>query len=307
LLVDGFPESGPGSEDHYEIYGNFLFHNPRESLIQVSGRVSIHDNILVDAAWAAITLTDHNTVLKRAYVYNNTIYQTGGGIQFSSSASEGDAVVGNLVFGDAPIAGSISDQRDNLTAPTTSAAGFVTLPSLELGKMDFFPLPQACEGPALDLSKFARDVDYDRDFNGQSKGALTFRGAYAGSGENPGWQLAAANKPATGPGSSSGSAAGGSTSGVGSTGAGGGATSNDPSSPEGDVGASGCASCQSGGAAPTDFAALVLALLGWSAQRRSDRDVARRSAAARTRIRRRSLDRDTQQAADAAYRRERRS
>ena len=32
VLVGGFPDSGPGSNDLYEIYGNFFDHNPRQSL-----------------------------------------------------------------------------------------------------------------------------------------------------------------------------------------------------------------------------------------------------------------------------------
>jgi len=35
------------------------------------------------------------------------------------------------------------------------------------------------------VSKFADQPDYDRDFNGMSKGSFTFRGAYAGAGEDP--------------------------------------------------------------------------------------------------------------------------
>ena len=54
-----------------------------------------------------------------------------------------------------------------------------------LGAMDFYPLPDAVEGTPLDLAKFAGDAAWDRDFNGASKGELTFRGAYAGAGENP--------------------------------------------------------------------------------------------------------------------------
>ena len=34
LLVDGFPDTGAGSSDLYEIYGNFFYHNPREALLQ---------------------------------------------------------------------------------------------------------------------------------------------------------------------------------------------------------------------------------------------------------------------------------
>ena len=43
LLVGGFPEEGPGSNDLYQIYGNLLIDNPREALFQGSGRISFHD------------------------------------------------------------------------------------------------------------------------------------------------------------------------------------------------------------------------------------------------------------------------
>ena len=47
------------------------------------------------------------------------------------------------------------------------------------------------------LSGFTDDTEYDLDFNSMSKGGFTFRGAYAGEGENPGWQIDAGNKGET--------------------------------------------------------------------------------------------------------------
>lgn len=191
VLVGGFPSTGPGSTDRYEIYGNFFFHNPRESLLQVSGRVSVHDNVFVDAANYAVLARDHDLPLQQAYVYNNTVYKAATGISFGSDAPQGDAVTGNLVFATTGISGQISDQRDNLTDTVANAAQYVGSPSATLGSMDFYPKPGQCEGPAVDLSKFSADVDFELDFNGLSKGTRTFRGAYAGSGVNPGWTLAA--------------------------------------------------------------------------------------------------------------------
>jgi hypothetical protein len=63
-----------------------------------------------------------------------------------------------------------------------------------LGEMDFYPLPDRCQGSSLDLSAFSDDTEHDRDFNSASKGGFTFRGAYAGEGTNPGWQIDAGNK-----------------------------------------------------------------------------------------------------------------
>jgi hypothetical protein len=191
VLFGGFPATGSGAGDSYEVYGNLFAHNPRESLLQASGRVSIHDNVFVDVTGTALLLADHDLPLKLAHVYNNTVYAAASGIRFGTAASEGDGVVGNLVFAATPIAGSIQNQKDNLTDVVAQAGSYVAAPSTMLGSMDFYPKPGACEGAALDLSAFASEVAYDRDFNGSSKGGYTFRGAYAGAGQNPGWKLAA--------------------------------------------------------------------------------------------------------------------
>lgn len=189
LLVDGFPESGPGVNDRYEIYGNFLFHNPRESLLQVSGRVSIHDNVFVDVADTAILLSNHNRPLQRGDVYNNTIYGAKTGIAFGNAATDGDAVIGNLVFATTGIAGSIANKKDNLELSMADAPSMVKNPTSILGAMDFYPLPGKCTGTELDLSVFAGDSARDVDFNGTPKTPPVYRGAYHGSGTNPGWAL----------------------------------------------------------------------------------------------------------------------
>jgi MYXO-CTERM domain-containing protein len=189
VLVGGFPESGAGSEDLYEIYGNFFFHNPREALLQASGRVSIHDNVFVDVAGTAVVLQNHDLPLRLAHVYNNTIYGASTGLSVGGTMDQGVIVLGNLVFADTGLSGTPTTSADNLFATVAEAASYVVAPSMELGSMDFFPLPGTCEGTPLDLSAFSDQVAWDQDFNGQSKGGHTFRGAYAGDGANPGWQL----------------------------------------------------------------------------------------------------------------------
>ncbi|MEB2311423.1 MAG: right-handed parallel beta-helix repeat-containing protein, partial [Polyangiaceae bacterium] len=226
LLVGGFPDSGPGSQDLYEIYGNFFFHNPNESLFQGSGRVSLHDNVFVDVKGTAIRLQNHDLPLKLAHVYNNTIYAAGTGIGFGSKASEGDLVTGNLIFATTAISGNVTNQSDNLTDTVANAPSYVASPSLALGAMDFFPLAGKCEGSPLALASVSSETDYDRDFNGASKGGFTFRGAYAGSGTNPGWQLAGGFKDdATGPGTGGSAGSGGASAGSGGASAGSGGAS----------------------------------------------------------------------------------
>jgi hypothetical protein len=194
LLVGGFPATGTGSEDLYEIYGNVFVHNPRESLLQASGRVTIHDNVLVDVAGTAIALQDHDLPLRMARVYNNTVYSAGRGISLSGSIDQGAWAVGNLIFSSTPLSGPWTDERDNMTDAVDRAHLYVSTPSLVLGEMDFYPLAGRCQGTALDLSAFSDDAEHDRDFNSTPKGGFTFRGAYAGEGENPGWQIDAGNK-----------------------------------------------------------------------------------------------------------------
>lgn len=199
LLVGGFPASGPGADDLYEIYGNFFYHNPRESLLQASGRVAIHDNVFVDGVapgHAAITLRDHDSPLKQAFIYNNTICSSARGIQISSPALEGHAVIGNLIFADTPTSfhRSITQDSANITGRRTDATASLLNPTRELGVMNLHPKPGECQGDALDLTPFAAHADYDLDFNRTSKGGRRFRGAYAGQGANPGWQLGAALK-----------------------------------------------------------------------------------------------------------------
>jgi hypothetical protein len=191
LLVGGFPDTGPGSHDLYQIYGNFIFHNPREALFQASGRVSFHDNILVDGERAAAVFRDHDLPLKLARVYNNTVYSSQKGIYFGNKAAEAEFVVGNLVFAATPISGAIVNQRGNIVGAPSDAGRYVRAPSALLGSMDFFPLSGKATGPRLDLSSFAGDVDFDVDFNRMPKGPRFRRGAYAGDGTNPGWQLQA--------------------------------------------------------------------------------------------------------------------
>jgi hypothetical protein len=200
VLISGFPATGPGSLNTYEIYGNLFYHNPREALFQGSGRFTLHDNIFVDGPYnyPAVVVRKHTSPIKLALVYNNTIYTLGKGIYFGARAETYDAVIGNLVFSSTPISGPITRQSDNIVDYTARAATYVKSPSLDLGTMNWFPLPGKCQGEAIDLSDLHTDTDYSVDFNGtpkmRAKGAVVYRGAYAGEGSNPGWALEAALK-----------------------------------------------------------------------------------------------------------------
>jgi len=200
LLVGAFPESGAGSQNRYEIYGNLFVHNPREALFQGSGRLSLHDNIFLDGSpgYPAVVLMKQNKPLETAWVYNNTIYTAGLGIRFGSAAVKSSVVAGNLVFaGTNPIEGPIQELADNITGSLESAGASVRAPSFDPASADFYPLPGKCQGSPLDLKRFEGDQDYALDFNGRSKlrSKRICRGAYSGEGQNPGWHLQIDLKP----------------------------------------------------------------------------------------------------------------
>jgi hypothetical protein len=197
LLVGPFPDTGAGANDSYEIYGNFLFGNPGESLIQASGRLVIHDNILAaaGAGQTALLLTDHNGALKTAYVYNNTIFGGGQGIRFASGARDDHLVIGNAVFADQPVSGNVVNVRDNVIGAFGDAGGYFVNATLTLGVLDLYPRVGMLRGtPLMYPTGFESQTDSSLDFNGNPKGDRTYRGAYAGEGVNPGWRLAASMK-----------------------------------------------------------------------------------------------------------------
>jgi hypothetical protein len=105
LLVGGFPDSGPGSHDLYDIYANLLVDNPREALFQGSGRIRFHDNALIGGAPAAALFRDHDLPLRLVEVFDNRICSPHIGIKFESPARQGHSVFGNVIYAEIPIWG----------------------------------------------------------------------------------------------------------------------------------------------------------------------------------------------------------
>ncbi len=189
LLFDGQPISGAGADDRVECYGNFLFNNPRESLLQGTGNASVHDNIFVNSAYAAMTFQTHNSRSpKELFIYNNSIYYTGTGINVSNPVlTYKQIVAGNAVFANTPINGVTPG--DNITGKISGASYFFNNPDTSIPNMDFYPktgVPRA----NVDYIFFqTKDIDYNKDFNGNPQDG-TYYGAYQGEGTNPGWKLA---------------------------------------------------------------------------------------------------------------------
>jgi hypothetical protein len=271
VLVDGFPTTGPGAENHYELYGNLFVHDDEDYLVQATGRVHVHDNIFVDdATYGAVNFTNHDgyTVID-AIAYNNTIYAVGTGIAFSNAPSGVGFAVGNAIFATTAFSGTAATQTDNVTDTVANAGQYVNHPSVTMGSMDFYPKAgSALRGTKLDLSSVSTDVDYDRDFNGTAKD-FTYRGAYSGEGINPGVGDGGTSSGggADGGGATgdedSGTSSGGSGSGSGSGGSSGGSSgaggdaSVDAGKPAATSSSSGCG-CTEAGTSPWDARSLLI-------------------------------------------------
>jgi hypothetical protein len=196
LLVGHWPLSGAGSTDIYQIYGNLLYQNPNnESLFQGEGNVALHDNLFVNRTGDAIRFQAHNDVPRRLEIFNNTVVATGNGIRISGAdPAYPQRVVGNAVFAGTPLTGG--QQSNNVTGSYSAASTYLNNPMAALGSgLDLFPKSGQLQGTAIDYSPFSGLLDYNRDFNGQSRNAI-YRGAYSGSGVNPGWTPALAIRPA---------------------------------------------------------------------------------------------------------------
>lgn len=276
VLVDGFPTSGPGAQNHYELYGNLFVHDNEDYLLQATGRVHVHDNVFVDdATYGAIDFTDHDgyTVID-AIAYNDTIYSVGTGIAFSNAPSGIGFAVGNAVFATTAFSGMAATQTNNVTDTVANADKYVNAPSLVLGAMDFYPKTGSpLRGSKMDLSSVSTDVNYDRDFNGTQKD-FTYRGAYSGEGTNPGMGDGGTSSGGSSGGGGSGGSSSGSSGGGGSGGSGGG-VGDGGANQEGLAGTSsskGCGCTQAGAArsdtwAPLLGLAIAIAAIGARASR----------------------------------------
>jgi hypothetical protein len=194
LLVGHWPLSGAGSSDIYEVYGNFFYENPYESLFQGEGNVAFHDNLFVNRSGTAVRIQAQNSVPRRIEAFNNTVVATNTGILITSADPVySQRVVGNAVFAATPLTGG--QQSNNVTGSYT-ASTYLNNPMAALGSgLDLYPKTGQLQGTAIDYSVFVGLLDRDLDFNSTSRNAI-YRGAYSGSGVNPGWTLALALKPA---------------------------------------------------------------------------------------------------------------
>lgn len=178
LLVGGTPESGPGSKDRVHIYGNVFYHNPRESLFQGTGSLSIHDNIFIDGAKYGIRIQKHHKQApKEVKIYHNTFFQVKTPYKVLNMAPKAPFLAAhNLILGQSRIPSSATDVA--IFGKLVRRA--VAKPSLKFGEMDFQSRGSLRPKKRLSLKKWLKgDIDSEIDFFKQPKKKLSYAGATA--------------------------------------------------------------------------------------------------------------------------------
>jgi hypothetical protein len=197
LLVGHVPLSGPGSNDVYEIYGNFFYQNPTEALFQGEGNIALYNNLFVTDG-TAINIQRHKDRPRRVNVFYNTIVAKNKGIRMKDLDPRFPAMVAaNAVFAGQPLDLDRGvENRGNLTASHRSADKYLIEPDGRPGVLNLYPRDGAMHGSEGDGSALRTFDDWNVDFNG-AKREKEFIGAYAGEGRDSGWLPVLSFKPRT--------------------------------------------------------------------------------------------------------------
>lgn len=195
LLVGGFPTSGWGSMDYYEIYGNLFYNNPVEALFQGTGNINLYSNIFINhfdpPGYRTVYFTPHNGVNPQdVKVFHNTIWSaTGTGCLrlFNPHPNYTQYCYSNAVFSTQAISNFIN-QSDNFTDSYENADKYFLNASKSLSETNLYPQTGQLKGTMTDRSIFQNLTAYDKDFN-EDTYDWTYRGAYSGCCANNGWKI----------------------------------------------------------------------------------------------------------------------
>jgi Secretion system C-terminal sorting domain len=195
VLLGAFPGSGFGSNDRYEVYGNFFYQNPVETMIQITGNTALYNNIFVNhsdgGGMRAIYVTSQNGFKPRDIkIFHNTVWaaNSAGGIRlFDPNTAYKQYCYGNVVFAANAIT-NFTDTLHNVTGTYSNAAAYFNAANTNISLLDLYPKNSVLQGPITANSLFTSFTDYNKDFNNAAYD-WTWRGAYSGSGTNKGWKL----------------------------------------------------------------------------------------------------------------------
>lgn len=192
VLLGHFPMKGQGAEDEYEVYGNFFYDNPSESLLQAEGNLSIHENIFVNNHGDAVRIQPHHAEPRRVSLTHNTILAKGTGISIKGGGVlHRQTVLANAVFAGMPLQGG--NQRWNVIAAFMVAGEMLEAPYTRLGQLDYSPRDRQLDLPAaIDESELPAN---QRDFYGRVR-SYPSAGAIAPGIPAP-WFLGLSRRPIT--------------------------------------------------------------------------------------------------------------
>lgn len=192
VLLGAFPATGAGANDLYEVYGNVFHQNPVEALLQATGNLALFNNLFVNhvdpAGFRAVYVTAQNGFRPRDIrIVHNTVWvaNSAGGIRLANAdPAFAQLCHANAVFATAPVTGFI-DTLGNITDTRAGAAACLADATDDQNRFDLFPTDSTLMGAAT-TSVFMADCPAAlRDFNGTVVD-WRWRGAYSGSGQNPG-------------------------------------------------------------------------------------------------------------------------
>jgi len=140
LLVGHFPPQGPGADDTYLVYGNFLYRNATEALFQGEGNVALYNNAFVNPEGSAVRVQPHNAVPERIDIFHNTVVARDNGIRVTGgNPARAQRVFGNVVFAAQPLAGGL--QTGNVSGELAQAPAVLRAPLDEPKRLDLRPQP----------------------------------------------------------------------------------------------------------------------------------------------------------------------
>jgi hypothetical protein len=209
VLVGGFPVTGAGRNDYYEVYGNFFYNNPVEALFQGTGNIMLYSNIFVNhenpSDHRVVYIKPHNGVSPQdVKIFHNTIWANNfaGGIRINNpDVNYRQYVVGNVAFlpnvSTAITATNTTTTllSDNIIDSYANAGNYVISATSDLSTLNLYPKVGQLKGLlSIPHTLFIVNTGYDKDFNNNTYDWI-YRGAYSGSGVNKGWKLALSNNP----------------------------------------------------------------------------------------------------------------
>ena len=87
MLLGGWPDDGPGSQDRYQVYGNAFFHGPqREPRPGDRPRLVSRQHLCRCGRHGALISAAREQIAQQIFVYRNTFVQVGRAISFRATA-----------------------------------------------------------------------------------------------------------------------------------------------------------------------------------------------------------------------------